>query len=253
MGLALAGLLAASVPLQPQASPVSVIGEFTQFSSAITPPNSVPAFTTVNGVSVTPLADGTPFQVPLGYADQVTFLQDSAAGLIPNVVQFIPGPAVNVSLGQEFLLGTFRAENGVWFGEADLSFSLRTVSADPAFDGFVFADTLHLHLNPFVLGRPDLGADFFYFLGHPQLGSIRAYELFDSPTGSNAGTIDFFGKIGSLTPTRFANAQGGVFFSPSVTPDPMLPVPEPGSNAILLILAFGSLRCLTLLPRPTPS
>lgn len=157
---------------------------------------------------------------------------------IPNLIAFTPGPAANVSVGSEFLLGTFTLQNGEWWAASPIhQFTLEMVthSVDPALDGKVFSDTLILNITPNG-GPPEVRADIFYFAGRPDLGSMRVLEQFD---GNNYGTVELYGKIGSLIPTRFANPTGGVFLSTSTEPFPIPPtnpVPEPGT---LMLLTSG--------------
>jgi hypothetical protein len=149
-----------------------------------------------------------------------------------NVLQFTPGPVQDVLPGQEFLIGTFTLQNGNWFGglgEGDplFTFFARTSSSDLLLDGHIFTNVIRYSVTQFAAGNtPEQNADSFSFLGRPDLGMMSIYEQFDSPTGSNFGTVDLYGRIGSLIPTRFANPQGGVFISASV--------PEPGIETLLL-------------------
>ena len=155
-----------------------------------------------------------------------------------NFIGFAPAAPQSVSAaGQEFLLGTFSLQNGTFWAFADLTlrFRLTTVSSDPTLNGHVFEDTLQWVTTP--NGGPPLTpadrADFFYFLGHPGLGTMRVFEAFD---GTNTGTIDLYGRIGSLIPTRFADATGGAFIGPGI------PTAVPGpATPFLLVLGCGLL------------
>jgi len=154
---------------------------------------------------------------------------------IDNLIDFTPGPNVNVEVGDEFLLGTFTLQNGEWWAaDAIHRFTLEIVtdSSDSALDGQIFSDTVVLHITPNG-GPPENRADFFYFEGRPDLGSMRVFESFD---GANFGTVELYGKIGSLIPTHFLNPTGGIFLDPSTDPLPFPGVPEPGT---LLLLACG--------------
>ena len=139
--------------------------------------------------------------------------------------------------------------NGIWSGEADFGFSIiandTTTGVLHTFTGFV-----HLGLTPNSnTATPDQNADFVYLtnasgtalidpLTNATLPSLRAYELADSPNGSNTVTADLYGVFGSLDPTRFANATGGEFLDKSLTTTPGGPptnqVPEPATVVLLL-------------------
>lgn len=160
---------------------------------------------------------------------------------IENLIAFTPGPAVNVGVGSQFLLGTFTFQNGEWWAASPIhQFTLEMVthSTDLALDGKIFSDTLILNITPNG-GPPEVKADFFYFAGRPDLGSIRVLEASD---GNNFGTVELYGKIGSLIPTGFANPTGGVFLDQSTDPFPFppttAPVPEPSTLAMLSSLAL---------------
>ena len=71
-------------------------------------------------------------------------------------------------------------------------------------------------------------ADYFYFVGRPDLGSISVFEKTD-PQGNpqalgNYGTIALQMRIGSLIPTALFNATGAAFVG-----DPVSTVPEPAT------------------------
>jgi hypothetical protein len=55
-----------------------------------------------------------------------------------------------------------------------------------------------------------------FFEGHPELGQIRVYEA-ASGLG-NTGTVELYGRAGSLIPTAFANPTGSVFIQ--AVPEP---------------------------------
>jgi len=188
--------------------------------------------------------------VPLGGASSVDFstsvynpADDSTTFGGANLISFAPGPAVDVAVGGEFLLGTFSFLNGEWWAASpihDFTMEMVTHSSDGALNGHVFSDTLILNIT-FNGGPPENKADFFYFAGRPDLGSMRVYENQDGL--SNYGTVELYGKIGSLIPTRFANPTGGVFLDPSIDPFPFQPatVPEPSTLGMvsLALIMFG--------------
>jgi hypothetical protein len=167
-----------------------------------------------------------------------------------NLLGFTPGPQANVAVGQEFLLGTISLQNGVWFATDPIhtfTIELTTHSTDPALDGHTFSDTIVLNVTPNAIGTypPENNADIYTFANHPELGSIRVLEADD---GNPFGTVQLFGKIGSLDPTRLANPAGGVFLSPSLDPFPppgTTPTPEPGPFVLLVSgLVTGALTRL---------
>jgi hypothetical protein len=102
-----------------------------------------------------------------------------------------------------------------------------TESDDPDFDDKLFKDTLMYIVTPNNGISPGDDADYAFFVGRPDLGEIRVYEA-ASGLG-NTGSIELWGRVGSLIPTEFRNATGGVFLNPFTA------VPEP--NAVLLLAA----------------
>lgn len=160
-----------------------------------------------------------------------------------NAISFTPGPAANVNVGDEFLIGTFAFTNGGWFGsipvaggtytypESAFGFQILTHSTTPALDAHTFSGTLKLHITGESDGTPAGDADYFYIAERPDLGYVGVYESWNTPPGgANSGTIELWGRIGSLVPTRFANAQGLVLASEL----PAAPIPEPQTRALLL-------------------
>lgn len=168
-----------------------------------------------------------------------------------NAVAFVPGPPVDVQIGQEFLIGTFTFTNGGWFGvlpvggntytypESQFYFSAITDSPYSDFSNHVFASYLNLHVTGADPGAPPADdADYFYFVSRPDLGYVGAYEPGNLPIGgSSTGTVEMRGRIGSLVPTRFTNPQGVVLAS--TLPDGGT-APEPGT-ALLVVAGLGLL------------
>jgi len=155
-----------------------------------------------------------------------------------NLISFQGATFNGIAVGQAFKLGTFTVTNGVWFESADADLTVTTSSDQRAFNGKSFSDTLrYVVTTNRSSNTPDQNADYVYFVNRPELGEIRVYEAFDSPTGSNTGSIELWGKIGSLTPLEFRNAQGGVFAKSFAQP-----VPEPSTWAMTVIglLAVGA-------------
>jgi hypothetical protein len=221
----------------------------------------LPVQTVVNGQQITP-SGHLPFTVngPLG--GSVSFSYDSGStGLqTQNVISFTLGPTANVVVGQKFLFGTFNFTNGVWFGSADVAFTMTSVSTDSQLNNHTFQDTLHMQLNPFNPTNPQAGADDIYLVGQPCTATnttgchMSVYELFDSPIlprtdgVSNAGSIELFGMISSLDPLELKNPTGGMFLTDGngdVLQDPRA-TPAPPALLLfisgLVMLAVGARR-----------
>jgi hypothetical protein len=238
-------------PSRAAASPVTITGGFTSFNGLTsgTVPSCLPGFgATINGVTVNaPVCNGG--QVgsqfiwgPASYAfpsttSSVAFYE-TAFGSNPahNALSFTPGPVQDVVAGQPFRLGTISITNGIWFGaEATNSFhmELTTVSDDPALSGHVLSDDLIWYITSNIsTNTPEDNADSIYFSQFKAAGVLWAYEA-DVPGKSNTTTADLYGRIGSLTPTSFLNAQGG-FVTPDLDPTPAATaVPEPASMVLM--------------------
>jgi hypothetical protein len=246
-------LLAASVfvfaSATARASEVSVTLNFTSFTSKLdlsippgVPPSPLPQVF-VNTQQVTPYTPDVNFTVtpPSGFGQIVEFHEVTVSGnQTDNVVQFTPGPAVNVNTRQEFFLGTFHLVDGTWFGGADINFTMTTVSSDPTLNNLTYSDTLRMVFNPFD-PDPNKSADWFYMVNQRTAfnnatcasasptavcaTSLRVYELFGSPIPggdgvSNAGDVDLYGDIDALELLEFKNPTGGLFLSNSFDTDP---------------------------------
>ncbi len=151
-----------------------------------------------------------------------------------NQLRFDGAPVTEVALGSTFLIGTITVTNGIWFASAEADLTVRTVSDAPAFDGHAFTDTLRytvtINEEDGFGGTPENRADYVEFVNRPELGRIRVLEAIDAATGPNTGTVELWGRIGSLEPLYLANAQGGVFVEV---------VPEPGTWAMLIAGLVG--------------
>jgi hypothetical protein len=248
------------------AVPVSVKGEFLSFTGPAFEVSTSPDFnTTMNGVVLTPsgVVDvgqvgrvGTATHLFAPGTSSVTF-QNTEGGPpnLANVISFAGTVDLDgVVPGVSFRLGVFSLTNGIWFRsdlfqESAFGFRMTTMSADPALDGHTFDDTIRFHSTPFNLtlpdgtvvpATPDQNADFAYFLGRPDLGSMRVFEA-DAAGGGNTGMIGLDGKISSLIPTAFIDitTNDGAFVSPS-TGDLRAAVPTPGT-LLLALLGMGIL------------
>lgn len=96
-----------------------------------------------------------------------------------------------------------------------------------------FAGTLRLNVTGPVWASPTPAedADYFYFAERPDLGYVGVYESYNLPPGGDSfGSIELYGRIGSLIPTRFDSASGVLLASEI----PTAPVPEPENYAMML-------------------
>lgn len=161
-----------------------------------------------------------------------------------NLIRFdSSGPQDVVALGQSFLWGSLTFSNGIWFSGPTMTVTFRSSSIDPFFDGVTWDDTWLFTITsnlPAISPSPEARADYIHFANRPDLGSIRAYELNDSPTAGNTVTVDVYGEFNSLDLLRFANARGAGFIDPSIDLEPTpKPVPEPDAWALLIVgMAF---------------
>jgi PEP-CTERM motif len=226
------------------ASPVSVFGGFTSFTGEVGGGQFV---TTINGAVICPTAGCStttgPAFVDFGVSTPQSSVDFSATQfgtpLTPNALSFTPAAAQDATPGEEFLLGTMSYTNGVWFSDPSFNFRLQSVSSDPNLNGFVFGDTLKVFITPnSPTHTAEQNADFVWFGGHSYLGSGRAFEFGDDPSG-NTLTFDVYGKIGSLDVTRFANPSGGGFLDPSVSLEPSVGVSEPATLTLLSLALAG--------------
>lgn len=230
--------------LRAQAAMVTVTGEFSAFTAdnagSEATVTALGAFTPVT----TSVQTGVATSLPAG-TSKIDFKFSPNSGFITNSFEFTPGDAADVNRGDIFRLGSFTFTNGTWFDAIHLAFSLTTHSADSALNNQVFTGTMNLVVNPNVADDPFLSADYFFIVERPDLGSVRVFERLIQPLENPGftGTAEFYGRIGSLIPTSFANPSGGAFISPSTQTDPAV-VPEPGT---LCLLAGGA--AFVALPR----
>jgi hypothetical protein len=143
----------------------------------------------------------------------------------PNLVAYTPhtSPAP-LAPGEAFKLGTLSITNGIWFAQARVDVTFTTSSPLAAFNSLSFSDSLVYISTPnsnlLPDGDPDhaANADVVSFQHHPGLGTIHVYEL--SAGLGNVGSVELWGRIGSLEPAFLANPSGALF---------LLPVPEPAT------------------------
>jgi len=261
-----------------KADDITVTGAFTTFTGIVTNQNLIDWCGA--GVCGTPGFPGPGVQLcpncatPVGLVSNFPIPmnpgQDTTSGVtfwVPfnppsNELTFTssPGSLLNVNPASPFKLGTLTFTNGLWTGEADIGFSIvahdSTTQTNQTFTGFVH---MGLTVNDFVNLTPAQNADFVYLtnaagaqlidpLTNQPLGSLRAYELTDTPIGTNTASADLYGVFGSLDPTSFQNVTAG-FLDISVTPALGGPrpnsVPEPGTSMLLitgLLAMAGMLR-----------
>jgi hypothetical protein len=205
---------------------------FTSFSSTTQP---APLWTTlVNGVDVSPEAVGTdpvaPFTaaLPAGTSSvrYETFIPNFLV-LPQNQVDFTvraPWETAALPVGTELLLGSLTLRNGSWSGSlASLAFSV-TVLLDGDVVG-TWSDVLE-H-RTLVGSTPEENADSFGFRDHPSLGTVRVLE-------AASATVEVFGRIGSLVPTRFGAVTGDGFLA---GPSGTVPLP---ATLLLALAALGA-------------
>jgi hypothetical protein len=181
-----------------------------------------------------------------------------------NLLSFVPATFSNVAVGESFRLGTLTYQNGFWHGGGStpaqnvpsfFSFNLGTISPDGAqynqsTSGFITNVVNQVDLPfDYVSTNPTAQlaeADWIYLTqqGNAPLGSLRVYDSCCRPGGfSSVGSIELWGRFGSLELVELRNPQGGVFTSGIGPLDPGTPggppgVPEPASWA-MLIAGFG--------------
>ena len=235
---------------------VSVTGGFTSFSSTAVFGTSAGAYSTLNGNPLCPDSGCSTFLGPATVnfgtpQSSLVFQNYTFPALNPlNEVRFTPyGDTMISGTGptHPFVLGTLLFTNGLWSAlDASFGFTLTTHSDSAAFDNFTITDTLFMQVTPnnFASGTPIENSDFVYFVGAPVLGSLRAFERRDSPTGTNTATALLYGYIDSLHLSGFSDASGG-FLDPGIAlaPTPMSVV-EPGtislfSLGLCVVLGFA--------------
>jgi hypothetical protein len=253
LGLVIAGVASLLMAEAAHAVPVSIIGGFTSFDGTVF--GSETSFIQrVNGTTMCPTSGCAEVgDAHLDFAtpqQTVVMEQEDAFGIetyARNRVLFIPAAAQEVSgtgLANRFLLGTLAFENGIWSDGPRLGFTLTTQSSDPLYNGHTYTDFVQMVVTPnsFGTGSPEANADFIHFVSSPQAGSLRAFELQDSPGSGNFVTAQLFGYIGSLHLSVMADATGGGFIDPGVglAPTPSS-VPEPSTAVLFGMAGIGLL------------
>jgi hypothetical protein len=170
---------------------------------------------------------------------------------VRNVVTFEAAGAQEVAgIGpsNRFKFGKLTFENGQWSGAyTELSFNLTFLTDDAALNAlfdFEYSSNLIIQGTPnLATNTPEQNADFVYIADETGLGSLRAYELFDSPTGSNRVSVDIWGYLSSVHFDSFRDVSGGGFIDTGIALEPS-PVPEPSTLALALsgLVSLGGFR-----------
>jgi hypothetical protein len=213
-------------------------GVFTSYSGDVAPVGSPTVDTHVNGVPVPPTQPPVivndvlqgELALPPGTTSVEFKVADGFGGfLLPSVLSWTPAvSAVPSTPDGSFLFGTFGITNGVFFFEATFDMTFTTVSSDPDFDGKTFSDTVHYVVTPNTGATDFDNADYIYLENHPDLipPQVRINE-------GSSGTVELWGKVGSLDPLFFANPTGGVQLFQTT------PIPEPEVFALMLAGLLG--------------
>lgn len=174
----------------------------------------------------------------------------------PNELDFVP--ATNSILSQtDMLLGSLTFTNGVWTGDADFGFTVTATDILRPHNAYTFTGSIHMQLNTAPAGLTNPGqiaaenADCISLTdtsGQALNGfddrSFCVYELNNALGLSNTATVNLYGRIGSLDPTRFGDLTGGGFVVPvQATPEPQaLPLIGLGIVAAVFIARRRSRR-----------
>ena len=238
--------------LAAQATPVTVDGTFTSFTSWIFDPSVRISY--ANGIPLTSSGTvvGDNGAIPFYASETINFTTPTTSLVfnydlttfptaLVNSFQLTPGGA-DVAPGQPFRLSTFTFTNGFWFPQAEVGFRLTTHSADLALDGKTFDGTLRLiSVSTDDGSDPYAEADYVYVRELPSLGSMRVFDKFYQPPGDPGFSGDFAinGYIGSLVLTGLDSVNAAGFTNPSI--EPQL-VPEPSSISLLMVGLIAFVR-----------
>ena len=217
---------------------VETQGSFTSYRGDAYPVGSPTFLTHINGVPVvapvpTDIVNGVvqgELALPAGTTGVEFKIADGFGGfLLPSEVSWTPAvSAIPAAPDGSFLFGTFFIKNGIFFFEATFEVTFTTVSSDPNFDGKTFSDILHYVVTPNNGVSAFADADYIFLENQPGLNppTVRINE-------GSSGTVELWGKVGSLDPLFFANPTGGVqlFQTP--------PIPEPEVLALMLLGLLG--------------
>jgi hypothetical protein len=169
----------------------------------------------------------------------------------PNELDFVPATnsilGLNQQLGKpEMLLGSLTFTNGIWSGDADFGITITATDVLSPHNAYTFTGNVHMTLNsapPGVTDPHQIAADNADCIsltdqsGQAVSGFLDRWfcadELNNGVGASNTTTVNLYGTIGSLDPTRFGDLTGGGFLVPvQATPEPAL---WPVMSALLVI------------------
>jgi hypothetical protein len=237
LGLVLV-IVSFSGPAHGNGTTVETEGVFTKYSGDVAPDGSPSINTHINGVPVPPtvptdIKNGVvqgELALPAGTTSVEFKVADGFGGFnLPSVLSWTPAvSAVPSTPDGSFLFGIFGITNGIFFFEATFEMTFTTASSDPAFDGKTFSDILHYVVTPNNGVSAFDDADYIFLANHPGLNppSVRINE-------GSSGTVELWGKVGSLDPLFFANPTGGVQLFQTT------PIPEPEVLALMLVGLLG--------------
>ena len=211
---------------------VETEGVFTDYSGDARPVgesvgtyvNGVPVLPYIPPVIVNDVVKGR-LELPPG-TTSVEFEYGEASGT-PNIISWTPAVSTVPSAADgSFLFGTFGITNGYFLSEASFGMTFTTASSDPNFDGKTFSDALRYLANERREPADLESADYLYLASHPEMQVVRIEE-------GSSGTVELWGRVGSLVPLFFANPTGGVQLV-DVTP-----IPEPEVCALMIAGLLG--------------
>ena len=191
--------------------------------------NGVPVVPTFPPVIINGVLQGE-LALPAGTTSVEFKVADGFGGFnLPSVLTWTPAVSALPSTPDgSFLFGTFGITNGIFFFEATFEMTFTTASSDRRLrrQDLQRHPPLHRHAEH---GATDFdNADYIYLENHPGLNppSVRINE-------GSSGTVELWGKVGSLDPLFFANPTGGVQLFQTT------PIPEPEVLALMLVGLLG--------------
>lgn len=232
------GLALASTSAMAQ---VTTNASFTRYFGDVTPTTSN-FETAINGVLVTP----DPLNVVNGIEQGQLLLPTNTSSVefknrqvfsgstfnTPSLIAWTPfTSATPASPDGTFKFGTLTITNGIFFNQASFDVTFTTVSGDASFNGRTFSDTISYVVTPNLGVSAFDDADYIQVMGHPELGNPHVLE-------GMSGTVELWGRVGSLDPLFFANPTGGVELAVTA------PVPEP-SEWLLMLAGLAGMATVT--------